>query len=524
MEGDETGVFSGMPVDTDHENHSNVPADTNLGNANQDMGNNHNNHDFPDFDSDLLSVHGSICRMSLDEMHVAVRGLTECQHKVFSYVVEQMNLDESTHIFISGGGGGGKSFLVDLIISWIDFYKVVVPGKRPVVVCAPTGTAARHVKGRTIHSLLKLPVTQFLEYVPLHPKVLQRVVDDFIGVHTVVIDEISMVSASMLSVISSRLSEITDCSLPFGGLNMIVVGDFFQLRPVCGRPALKNEILWNLFTPLFLRTDVRQCKDPCYGRLLNRARLGHLLPDDIDLLKTRLISIESGDVLDALHIFPTRDFIWQYNEKRQGMIDQPLVSLSAHHFFSDQDITAGADVPDHLIPTDERIAGGLPSLLQISCGSRVMLIRNVMTEHGLVNGAMGTVISFHYEGRRVTSVMVLFDDASVGRVKGSVGHEPIAIELFSSSFIFHGRSVVRQAFPLVPCWACTIHKVQGMTFEKVVADLGCSVFESGMAYVALSRVTSLDGLYLINLRIEVIKADDSVLEENKRLLKLTDNH
>ena len=120
--------------------------------------------------------------------------------------------------------------------------------------------------------------------------------------------------------------------------------------------------------------------------------------------------------------------------------------------------------------------------------------------------------------------MVLFDDASVGLVKGSVGHEPIAIELFSSSFIFHGRSVVRQAFPLVPCWACTIHKVQGMTFEKVVADLGCSVFESGMAYVALSRVTSLDGLYLINLRIEVIKADDSVLEENKRLLKLTDNH
>ena len=333
MEGDETGVFSGMPVDTDHENHSNVPADTNLGSANQDMGNNHNNHDIPDFDSDLLSVHVLICRMSLDEMHVAARGLTECQHKVFSFVVEQMNLDESTHIFISGGGGVGKSFLVDLIISWIDFYKVVVPGKRPVVVCAPTGTAARHAKGRTIHSPLKLPVTQFLEYVPLHPKVLQRVVDDFIGVHTVVIDEISMVSASMLSVISSRLSEITDCSLPFGGLNMIVVGDFFQLRPVCGRPALKNEILWNLFTPLFLHTNVRQCKDPRYGRLLNRARLGHLLPDDIDLLKTRLISIESEDVLDALHIFPTRDLVRQYNEKRQGMIDQPLVSLSAHHFF-----------------------------------------------------------------------------------------------------------------------------------------------------------------------------------------------
>ena len=122
-----------------------------------------------------------------------------------------------------------------------------------------------------------------------------------------------------------------------------------------------------------------------------------------------------------------------------------------------------------------------------------------MTETGLVNGVMGSVVDFQMSGSKVVSVLVLFDDPAVGLVSGMTGHEPIAIEQVTSSFLYHGRSIVSLAFPLVPCWACTIHKVQGMKFDKVVADIGCGIVENGMAYVALSRVTALNGLYLLNL-------------------------
>ena len=148
--------------------------------------------------------------------------------------------------------------------------------------------------------------TDFVQYVPVHPVVLNHLKEDFVGVHTITIDEISMVSDCMFSLISSRLSEITDCTLPFGGLNVIVVGDLFQVRPVKGGHVFRDQMLWHLFTPFFLRTNVRQCKDLRYGRLLNRARVDDLLPGDIDLLKTRLLSIDTGDIPDITCISYTR--------------------------------------------------------------------------------------------------------------------------------------------------------------------------------------------------------------------------
>ena len=139
-----------------------------------------------------------------------------------------------------------------------------------------------------------------------------------------------MVSDAMLSIISQSLSEIVDCDQPFGGLNIIAVGDLYQLRPVLGLPVYKNTLLllWPLFKPFFLRENVRQVDDPDFARFLKRITFGILFPQDIDMLKKRLIDIEIRDVGEALHIFPTRKLVDDYDNLRQKQLSGNHVSIT----------------------------------------------------------------------------------------------------------------------------------------------------------------------------------------------------
>lgn len=121
-----------------------------------------------------------------------------------------------------------------------------------------------------------------------------------------------MVSSSILTFISRRLSEISDNNLPFGGYNVITVGDFFQLRPVKGNFAFENILLWRLFEPFFLTKNMRQNANATFFNLLNRVRFGLPSELDITILKSRLIR-ESTDYENMLHIFPLRKQVEQYN-------------------------------------------------------------------------------------------------------------------------------------------------------------------------------------------------------------------
>lgn len=142
----------------------------------------------------------------------------------------------------------------------------------------------------------------------------------------------------------------------------------------------------------------------------------------------------------------------------------------------------------------------LANQLALSVDSRVMLVRKLDVAIDLVNGAMSTVKTISCtESGYVCRVSVLFDDPYIGLSAGSSAHslssyETIYIESFGHVFIYNGRSIVRQAFPLVLCWACTFQTVQGLTLDTCSIDLGNSIFQSGMVYVALSRITTGAGL------------------------------
>ncbi|XP_053398286.1 ATP-dependent DNA helicase PIF1-like [Mercenaria mercenaria] len=326
-------------------------------------------------------------------------------------------------------------------------------------------------------------VDKYLNYASLSPANIGTLRRKFAGVHTVVIDEISMVSDRMLTVISRRLTEISGNNLPSGGFNIILFGDFFQIRPVSGLYAFCNRVLWELFKPLFLRENVRQNKDLRFIHLLNRARVGLLTQDDIELLKTCL-DVNTVNTT-SLCLFPTRSAVDKHNAQCLSRLQTEPFTIAAEHFFSSDDAACGGECESRFIPTDNRYAGGLPMALTVSIGSKVILIRNIDVSRGLVNGALGFVHSFISVNGRVTEVLVTFDDPFVGRsCNGTTNGQsstPITIGLFEHQFTYCGRSITRRTFPLVLSYACTIHKVQGLTVDTCALDIGSSVFQAGMA-------------------------------------------
>ena len=147
-----------------------------------------------------------------------------------------------------------------------------------------------------------------------------------------------------------------------------------------------------------------------------------------------------------------------------------------------------------------------------------MLLRNLDISQGLFNGAVGVVHDVDVSSSaKVERIYILFDDLSLSSTTTPSTTQLVAIDPIEQTFIYAGRSIVRTNFPLSLSWSCTIHKIQGATVDTCFMDLGSSVFEPGMAYVALSRVTSLQGLFLLKLNPDVIVANQLVLEEYAQL-------
>ena len=161
--------------------------------------------------------------------------------------------------------------------------------------------------------------------------------------------------------------------------------------------------------------------------------------------------------------------------------------------------------------------------MKLAVGAQVMLRRNILCEDGLVNGARGIMVGFTWPdgqptqpqiGQLPQNVLVKFDDPRVGRINRVSVEDAVPIEPVMAKF--YGREGVtlqRTQLPLLPCWAATIHKVQGLSLDAAVIDLGPKVFEDGMAYVALSRVRTLDGVAIIDLVSSKIKASQLATKE-----------
>ena len=292
-----------------------------------------------------------------------------------------------------------------------------------------------------------------------------------------------------------------------------------------------------------LKVNMRQRNDASFSQILNRIRKGEHTHEDVKAIQGHLLS--NGDIdlsaapFDtALRLYPRTASVDEYNESQIASLAQTtkLYMFEAEHailqsrgqFYANVQYN---EVPDRLIPQDDKERAALPRRLKLAVGARVMLRHNINCGDGLVNGARGQIVGFKWPGNArdqskpgelPVEVYVRFLDPNVGRISRvpvSSGEQNV-VPIRPISARFYGKEgtlLQRTQIPLILCWAVTVHKVQGLSLDAAVIDLGVNVFEPGMAYVALSRVRTLGGLAPLNFEPTKVKANKRVHEEMERL-------
>ncbi len=378
-------------------------------------------------------------------------------------------------MFITGRAGTGKSTLLNL------FQKCT---RKKVVALAPTGVAALHIKGQTIHSFFGFP-----------PRIMRA--DDFVipknkykfqRLDAIIIDEISMVRADVLDNIDYALRLFRDSTAPFGGVQMLFFGDLYQLPPVVASHYERQ--LFNTYysSPYFynakvledeplldvheLRKVFRQ-EELHFLRLLEDIRNGLTDPETLIDLNERVQSQQNQDgnwITLTAHNYKANNI----NLSRLKAIGAPTA-----HFKSKVE----GNFPNKLFPTGE--------ILSLKVGAQVMLLKNDLSKR-YVNGSLAKISRLREDRIWVRCL----DDSS---------NEEIELEKHSWEMIRYQGNVRNietkvlgtfTQFPLKLAWAITIHKSQGKTFERVHIDLGGGAFEHGQCYVALSRCRTLEGISL----------------------------
>lgn len=380
---------------------------------------------------------------------------------------------------ITGRAGTGKSTLVRYM------QKTAV---RPLVVLAPTGVAALNVQGETIHSFFRFHPGITVE--EAERRATQTTSKDlYRTVTTIVIDEISMVRADLLDCVDVFLRTVRKRSEPFGGVQMILIGDLYQLPPVV--QAGDREPFRAVYeTPYFFSAQVmrggafrfrfielknvyRQ-HDPAFIDLLSYIRDTTITDEQLGLLNTRVI-VEDDEVDDtAIYLTTTNATADRINTRKLSLLPGKPVVFNARMTGSFDSKTAPADVKLHL-----------------KKGARVMFLNND-AEGQWVNGTMGVVKSVSRQ-----EIVVQTDE------EGLVSVAPFTWTLYRYVVDTKTRRLSQEivgSFTQVPlqlAWAVTIHKSQGKTFDRAVIDFGRGTFAHGQAYVALSRCRTLEGIWLV---------------------------
>ncbi len=408
--------------------------------------------------------------------------LTECQTKALEL------LESSENVFLTGVAGSGKSFLLQ------HYLKNKNSKTHPIV--ASTGAAAVLVKGVTFHSYFGLGI---LEGGP--EKTIGRALKDgrlkkrIANVDTIVIDEISMIPGVALEVAENICREVRKSEVPWGGIRIIVVGDFGQLPPVSRHNTSKDWAFQNHtwdksnFRVAYLKTIMRT-QDERFLRILNFIRNGKMNFEVNEFLSSKVRETEES--FKGTILFSHRSSVEDYNLKKLSSLPGELLTFETTYSGSKTFLEA------------IKKSAPVPEVLQLKTDALVMIRKNDPMG-GYVNGSLGTVKS------------AKDDELKIELLNGNV----VKFEREVFSYMNPEGEVVAAAenFPVNLAWATTIHKSQGVTLDAAMIDLS-RVFEAGQAYVALSRVKSSDGLYLTSWNPRAIRSSPEVESFHNQILSL----
>jgi ATP-dependent exoDNAse (exonuclease V) alpha subunit len=402
---------------------------------------------------------------------VATVQLSPEQEAVFAAIETTME-----HIFVTGRAGTGKSTLLNHL-SWNT--------SKQVVICAPTGVAALNVGGQTIHSLFRLPIGVIADHELEQSRELQKLLNT---IETVVIDEVSMVNADLLDAVDRSLRQARGKpEIPFGGVQIILFGDPYQLAPVPGDAderayfADTYESMWFFDAKVWRDTDLRiyelatihrQHEEEFKG-MLNAVRHGRVTAEIAGALNGMGARTPPTD--GTITLATTNSTVNRINSTELARLPGKVLTARAE---------INGEFGGRAYPADES--------LELKIGAHVMFLRNDVGQGDgprWVNGSVGVVT-------KIASTVFVELDGQEFEVNPAIwekvkySYSPVTKEL--------KRDIIAEftQFPLRLAWAVTIHKSQGKTYDSAIVDLGPRSFAPGQTYVALSRISRLDGLYL----------------------------
>ncbi len=386
--------------------------------------------------------------------------------------------EERANVFVTGRAGTGKSTLLR------HFRETT--GKN-IVVLAPTGVAAVNIQGQTIHSFFKFKPDVTVERIK---KVSASKARLYKKIDTVVIDEISMVRADLLDAVA-RFLELNGRApgQPFGGVQMVFFGDLYQLPPVVSRE--ERTIFEGYYeSPYFFSaraytgpvwtwvelTQVFRQTDDAFLDILNRIRNETVLPEDLARLNTRVeAEIDMNAVRDHIFLTTTNAKAREINQHQMALLPAKMQTFTA---------SVEGDFGKEAWPTDE--------VLELKVGARVMMLNNDSLGRW-VNGTMAQIKKIDVKNEMLTVTLPDGRDEEVTPFPW----EMFRFELDAGAKYLNAVSIGQfTQIPVKPAWAITIHKSQGLTFDRAVIDLSRGTFSHGQLYVAISRLRTLDGLIL----------------------------
>jgi len=418
--------------------------------------------------------------------------LSEEQQKVVELFRERKN------IFLTGPGGSGKSALIKRMYME---HTASSSGEKTMCVCAMTGCAAVLLGcgAKTVHNFSgigigKGTIHELVDRVFRHHKKAKR----WRQTRVLIVDEVSMMSKKLLETLDAVARRVRMCDQPFGGMQVIFCGDFYQICPVGSSDdpdstafCFESPLWFKLFPPEnhVILTKIFRQRDDVYAGILNEVRIGKISPEAARVLQQCVGRPRPTDRVPT-RLFAVRHLADAVNQQELARLDSPVVSYKrkeqtepARSGFTSSDIQSEL----HFL----RTATLAEEVLHLKKGAHVMSIINMELPDGrcLCNGSRGVILGF-----------VGKDNLPVVRFDNGV-EKTMEYHRWESDVV---PGVRAEQIPLVLAWGLTIHKSQGCSLEEAEMDLGLTVFEYGQTYVALSRVKSLEGLYLTSLHLDNI--------------------
>lgn len=390
-------------------------------------------------------------------------------------------LKSGRNVFLTGEPGSGKTHTVNRFIEWCR------NNGRVYGVTASTGVAATHIGGQTIHAWTGLGIKRKMSDGAMANLLgNEYAVKRITGADVLIIDEVSMLDAVMIDNIDYVLQQFRGPK-PFGGMQVVFVGDFFQLPPVVrGEEDIKfafESESWTAADPaICYLTEQHRQSDALFLEILSAMRAGTITKEHKRLLKAAVRA-----QVPETRLFTHNEDVDRINEKELRKIE------GDEHTFE----MTSAGIPFLVSLLKKHCLA--PETLRVKLGATVMFVRNNFDE-GYVNGTIGKVVGFNFNG---TPIVETKDG------------KRIVPEMAEWSFEENGRAkAVITQIPLRLAWAITVHKSQGMSLDEASVDLS-RAFEYGQGYVAISRVRTLEGLHLEGLNAKAFEMHPKVIAQDK---------